>query len=77
MEQKIAVLHRYRYSLTSKYKERIRAFLCRLIAELEERVEQVSQEISNLEGLDRKATEISDRYRPALVRLSLNCKKLI
>ncbi len=34
---------------------------CRLISELEERVEQVSLEIANLEGVDRKAAEISDR----------------
>jgi hypothetical protein len=34
---------------------------CRLISELEERVEQVGQEIANLEGVDRKITEISDR----------------
>jgi hypothetical protein len=36
--------------------------VCRLISELEERVELVSQEIASLEGVDRKATEISERY---------------
>jgi hypothetical protein len=35
--------------------------VCRLISELEERVELVSQEIASLEGVDRKATEISER----------------
>jgi hypothetical protein len=38
--------------------------VCRLISELEERVELVSQEIASLEGVDRKATEISERYLP-------------
>ena len=33
----------------------------RLISQLEERVELVSEEISNLEGVDRRATELSDR----------------
>ena len=36
-------------------------FFSRLISQLEERVELVSEEISNLEGVDRRATELSDR----------------
>ena len=34
----------------------------RLISQLEERVELVSVEISNLEGVDRKANLLTDRY---------------
>ena len=33
----------------------------RLLSQLEERVEVVSNEINNLEGVDRKANELADK----------------
>ena len=38
----------------------------RLISQLEERVELVSVEIANLEGVDRKANLLTDRYKTKL-----------
>lgn len=52
-------------SVTNKYKM--------LISQLEERVELVSEEISNLEGVDRRATELSDR----LVRLQRTVGQIV
>ncbi len=44
----------------------LQLYYFRLIAQLEERVELVSVEISNLEGVDRKANLLTDRYKTKL-----------
>ena len=44
----------------------LQLYYFRLISQLEERVELVSVEISNLEGVDRKANLLTDRYKTKL-----------